>query len=268
MSRYYRSFLEESGAVYSYLFDSVPNSNVAYSLRKLKSTYNGNAIRVRRSSDNSEQNIAFTNNLLDTASLLSFVGASNGFVTTFFDQIGSNNLVQTTASSQPQIIASGALITQSGKPSIKWSTVQTMLMTSNLTGLVNASYSIFMDYYKGGSGNNAISLHDGGSYAWLDWSSTQYMNTSSITATFPNLEHKITNAILVNNISSKIYANGVQLGSTGNGINSNPLTISSFFSTLASRVESHCSEIIFYNSNQTTNRTLIETNQNNYYGIY
>jgi hypothetical protein len=61
------------------LLDLYPNAAVAYSLRKLRNAYSGSAIRVRRSSDNAEQNISFVGNNLDTASLLSFVGAENLF---------------------------------------------------------------------------------------------------------------------------------------------------------------------------------------------
>jgi hypothetical protein len=47
-------------------------------MRKINSGYTGSAIRVRRSGDNSEQNIGFTSNGdLDTTSLLSFVGSNN-----------------------------------------------------------------------------------------------------------------------------------------------------------------------------------------------
>jgi len=44
-------------------------STGAYSLRKLRSAYTGSAIRVRRSSDSTEQDIGFVNNELDTVSL-------------------------------------------------------------------------------------------------------------------------------------------------------------------------------------------------------
>jgi hypothetical protein len=56
------------------LLDMYPNAAVAYSLRKLRNTYTGNAIRVRRSSDNAEQDITFSGNELDTTSMLDFVG--------------------------------------------------------------------------------------------------------------------------------------------------------------------------------------------------
>ena len=42
------------------LLDTYPNAAAAYSVRKLRTAYTGSAIRVRRSSDNAEQNIGFT----------------------------------------------------------------------------------------------------------------------------------------------------------------------------------------------------------------
>jgi hypothetical protein len=56
------------------LLDTYSGAAVAYSLRQLSSTYTGSAIRVRRSSDNAEQDISFVENDLDTASMLDFVG--------------------------------------------------------------------------------------------------------------------------------------------------------------------------------------------------
>lgn len=56
------------------LLDTYPNAALAYSLRKLRTDYLGNAIRVRRSSDNTEQNIGFVGNDLDTTTMLDFVG--------------------------------------------------------------------------------------------------------------------------------------------------------------------------------------------------
>lgn len=58
----------------SLLLDTYPNASVAYSLRKLRSAYTDSAIRVRRSVDNAEQDIAFVGNDLDTTSMLDFVG--------------------------------------------------------------------------------------------------------------------------------------------------------------------------------------------------
>lgn len=59
----------------SLLLDQVTGAAAAYSLRKLRNAYTGSAVRVRRSSDNSEQDIGFSGNDFDTATFSSFVGA-------------------------------------------------------------------------------------------------------------------------------------------------------------------------------------------------
>lgn len=77
------------------------------SLRKLISTATV-AVRVRRSSDNAEQDIGFSGNSLDTAALSSFVGSNSAFVTTFYDQTGNaQHAAQATASKQPRIVNAG-----------------------------------------------------------------------------------------------------------------------------------------------------------------
>jgi len=104
----------------SYLLDTYPAA-IAYSLRKLSGGYTGAAIRVRRLSDNTEQDIGFdANGELDTAALLSFVGSDRGNVSVIYDQSGNgHNMIQTLAvNRQGVIVESGALNTLNGKPVI------------------------------------------------------------------------------------------------------------------------------------------------------
>ena len=62
----------------TYLVDTYSGSTAVYSLRKVNSTYTGPAIRVRRSSDNTESDINFNSNGdLNQTTLLSFVGVKN-----------------------------------------------------------------------------------------------------------------------------------------------------------------------------------------------
>lgn len=83
----------------------------AWSIRKLTSAYAGAALRVRRSSDSAEQDIGFSGGWLDTAALLAFVGAGDGFVVSWYDQSGNGrNLNQATTANQPKIVASGAYL--------------------------------------------------------------------------------------------------------------------------------------------------------------
>ena len=93
----------------------------AFSTRLLRSAYAGACMNVRRSSDNTAQDIGFVNGVLDTASLLAFVGSGDGFVTTWYDQSGNgSNATQATAVNQPQIVASGVVTTAGSKPALKF----------------------------------------------------------------------------------------------------------------------------------------------------
>jgi hypothetical protein len=125
------------------LLDLYPNAATAYSVRKLRTAYTGNCIRVRRSSDNAEQNIGFVNNELDTTSLLSFVGAVNGFVTTWYDQSGNGfDVIQTAAANQPRIVNAGVLDTQNSKPTILFDGFNDFLTRTNINIYNNNNYRI------------------------------------------------------------------------------------------------------------------------------
>jgi hypothetical protein len=103
----------------------------AYSLSQLLTTYTGDAIRVRRSSDNAEADIGFDGTDLDTSSLTSFCSGTDGFVTTWYDQSGNgNNATQATAASQPKIVSSGSVITVNGYRVIQYDGTDDNLGTS------------------------------------------------------------------------------------------------------------------------------------------
>lgn len=94
------------------LLDGISGAIAVFSFRKLKSLYSGFCIRVRRSSDNAEQDFGFVNNVLDTSALLSFVGSGSGFVSKWYDQSGNAlHAAQNTAASQPRIVNNGVLET-------------------------------------------------------------------------------------------------------------------------------------------------------------
>lgn len=91
----------------------------AYSLRKVVPAYAGSAIRVRRSSDSTEQDIGFSSGALDTAALTTFAGAGDAFVTTWYDQSGNaRHLTQATTAAQPKVVAAGAVVASGGKPAV------------------------------------------------------------------------------------------------------------------------------------------------------
>jgi hypothetical protein len=74
--------------------------------RRLVNTYTGPLIRIRRASDNAEQDIGFVESgghrVLDESAVTSFVGSSDWFIRTVYDQsLEGINLEQTTTSVQP-----------------------------------------------------------------------------------------------------------------------------------------------------------------------
>lgn len=130
-----------------YPLDLVAGATFAVSTRKLRSAYAGYAIRVRRSSDNTEQDIGFSGDDLDVTSMLSFVGANNGFVVCMYDQVSgsTNKAYQSSATIQPQIVAAGVVINViNGKPCLKFDGTNDYfeLTNSGGTGLLASNFII------------------------------------------------------------------------------------------------------------------------------
>lgn len=114
----------------------------AYSVRKVRAAYAGAAIRVRRSSDNTQQDIAFDGNgLLDTAALLTFVGAGNGFITKWYNQGTSGatqDLANTTAASQPRIVSAGVVDVKNTLPALVFDGTDDFIFHQNPALLASA----------------------------------------------------------------------------------------------------------------------------------
>lgn len=93
------------------LLDDYSGAALAYSFRLLDCQYAGSSCRVRRSSDDAEQDIGFlSSGYLDTATMKTFVGANSGYVVTWYDQSGnSQNGTTPSNAAQPRIINSGTV---------------------------------------------------------------------------------------------------------------------------------------------------------------
>lgn len=119
---------ERDKTVADYLITAPETALLGYSVFKIAhdSVYSGPLLRVRRKSDNVEQDIyADSNNLLDTTSLLAFTGSSVtdfGYVCKWYNQSGETiHAVQTNINKQPLIVSAGVLITDAaGLPSMQF----------------------------------------------------------------------------------------------------------------------------------------------------
>jgi hypothetical protein len=255
------------------LLDAYSGAAIAYSLRKLRSAYSGSAIRVRRSSDNAEQNIGFVSDVLDTASLLTFCGAGNGFITTWYDQSGSaNNFIQTTVLSQPQIVASGAVININSKPSLRFNS---KYMSNSATGTPPADLSVFTVRNMATYPNTFRSLFTYKQYG-LTYNSaggagfgTAHIYSNTAYTTFNNYPTTNGQAIdfLYNrlNLERNNFAATIATNSAGYGLA--PSVIGSFSGAIQF-FDGEIQEFIIYETNQNTNKVNIKSNINTFYTVY
>ena len=260
------SFANPVFATFSIL-DNYPGASVAYSLRKVRTAYTGSAIRVRRSSDNTEQDIAFdSNGNLNTTSLLAFVGSGSGYVVKWYDQSGNNNsLFKTSATNQPRIVNAGVVETIGGKPAVRWITIGNVEHLMGLTtGLTNVQ-SVFMNItYLSGAGMAPLLGHT--TYYDYHTDGVVYLNTTHAASYVLNGTKYIngiskTNATFTKSSSNSLISM-IHTSASGrvNQISSDRV-LGSWFS-------GYFSEIILYPNNQTNNRAKIESNMNGYYSIH
>ncbi len=104
------------------LLDEVDGAVAAYSLRKLCSEYNDDAVKVRRSSDNQTQDIGFDEyGNLDIDALLAFVGENHGYVVTWYNQSGNGkDVTQNVEGNQPMIVEDGEVLMSDGRPMVRF----------------------------------------------------------------------------------------------------------------------------------------------------
>jgi hypothetical protein len=263
------------------LLDTYPGAAIAYSMRLLRTAYTGSAIRVRRSSDNAEQNIGFISGNLDTTALTTFCSGTNGFVTTWYDQSGNGrNATQTTASLQPQIVSSGSIINVNSKPCVQFdgsndimkfigsgtSSSNTLFVLSKSNNN-SASYqtitsigsiqpaTAFAYLYFGASPNDSRAIYSDvltsqdGARTLVQELVTINAVSTTISMLVNNSSVSLTNntRILTTNLNNVQIGNDTQYNDPFNG---------------------SIQEVVLYTTAQTSNISGINTNINTYYAIY
>jgi hypothetical protein len=266
------------------LLDLYPSAAAAYSLRKLRAAYTGSAIRVRRT-DLAESDIGFTSTgELDTTALLAFTGTgalNNGFVTTWYDQSGNAiNATQATALNQPQIVSSGSVILENGKPSVQFDGSNDRFLTddyiaqlslnnvslfcvssqstlssgpSRVISEADASASSSQFIFGGGGGL-------GGNILWVN---------SSVFGTM--LTGQSLSGFIYNGTNFQAYVQGSASGAAGSATINTETDNTTFIGCDIAQsffMNGKIQEIISYKSNQITNLSGINTNINSFYSIY
>ena len=251
----------------------------AYSLRKLSSSYTGAAIRVRRDTDNAEQDIGFdSNGDLDTSALNAFV-PDNGYVVKWYDQSGNGrDGTQISANKQLQVVSSNALITKNSLPTTQGGNSKHV----NISGFPTTSqpYTIFEIYahdtatgagtsftFTSGTGSNRLEnnvqrfvsfgLFTKFSGTTNSLSTTQHQDTDLHVVT--RMVNGSSSVLRVDQTTETLNNNpqsGTQLANTGTstiGINATP------------SYRGNLSEVIVYGADKTSDFTNIETDMKTYY---
>lgn len=248
-------------------FDYFKNARGGFSTRKLSSDYTGSAVRVRRSSDGTEQDIGFSGNFLDETALSSFVGTGSGFVTKVYNQAAglhpdmdvANDLTQTTASQQPKIVDQGSVIKIEHRPAMLFSAASSQCLTSrsspnipapntylaaaNSTGMVTGRQYVFDGDTSDVSGSTLrrqlLALDDSGNNAF--WGGNTFVQSAAYATGF--LRH----TVLFDEADSYHRIDGEQVATGNPGTNTMQLgTLGGNRGADSDFFEGHISELLWW----------------------
>ena len=268
------------------LLDDYPGANLAFDLRKLRTAYTGNCIRVRRSTDNTEQDIGFLNNVIDTAALSAFCGGGDGYMKTWYNQSTfTNNATQTDNASQAKIYSAGSLVTENSKAALDfYSKFLSYNFDSRVTSTLFTTFWVCRRYENNNNGSIILGLSsNGGFYAGdnVDYGGVPFMNAGGFVVS-TLIGNSTAGGVGVENVQHISYMNKKstteavgQYNNSNNSYNTPGATLGNFdFNNIASYFGSNygffgkLQALINYPTDEAANRTGISDNINDYYSIY
>lgn len=262
------------------LLNDYSGAAAAYSLRKLDYLYNGYAITVTTNGSDSA-NIGFVDNELDIASLESFANGGDAYVSVWYDQSGNGiNATNSNASSQPKIVSSGSTILENGKPAISFVGIDAYLSTSGY--IFEFSQNDVSAHIVKSAGDTL----DSDQYMFSEQDATPYSSQFIIGDTANSDGIIWFNGSKIGQMTSgqgligieknssglvSAYMNGSQSAAQSPTINveqGNTTAFGSRADFTTSFYNGLLQEVITYKSDNSANRTGIETNINDFYSIY
>ena len=211
-----------------------------------------------------------------TCSISSFSAidiTADGYVTTWYDQSGnSNDATQGTAANQPKIVDAGVLVEENGRPAVDFDGVDDYIQNATISLSQPVSHFAIVKLKTAGGGLKRIC--DGGFS-----SSTRhslyvngdffYFSGLSLTQGVAENTNQNLHYFLANDTSSEAAINGSSATVGSGGTNDlGGLTMAARWDVIAQFGDFLYQEHIIYPSDQSANRTGIESNINDYYSIY
>lgn len=281
------------------LLNQYPGASAAYSLRRIDGGYMGNAIMVRRSSDGDSLNIGFLNNYLDTVAMKNFCGTGGSdscFVRRWYDQTGNNQHGEmTTNVNQPLIMIQGVVNRSGGEVAVNVIGRRLLIVPyASYLHNQNQFYAIAVNTPTGIEATATTptifaaytSLNYKASLVWSFSTSLRFgvggrrTSSDAFLNTISNTDRQNNQVLVIGHLN---YNTGVAnlFENTINVSTNNSFHIGTMDNTDAGVIrdniggwtagqgyDGHIHEFIIYATNQSTNRSGIETNINNFYSIY
>lgn len=273
------------------LLDKYSGAEFAFSTRLLSSTYTGDCLKVKRSSDGATQNIGFNSDgYLDQASIETFRGASTEVqIMEWYDQSGNNMVLsQADYGNAPVIYESGAYIQSLGRYAGSFDNQWLISSNYDPSMLNDSSWFIVntpltnpgtqdgcMVQAQEFDGTNwrvdVMGFRDGGFFTRLTQdAANNQLNGYDFSTTTGNVVSNIIDTSAVSNVFK--FNNSVKTDSNNGRSNTGQgarvtLGRSGNVATGTS-AEFLLNEMIYYDSDQTSNEAGILNNINEFYSIY
>lgn len=259
------------------LLEQYPGAYAAYSLRRVRGEYTGPAVRLRRTSDSQTLDIGFNaQGNLDTAASDAFFDGTNLQVVTWYDQSGNGrDSTQIAPTPQPLLYNNAGLLSHGDFPGLRFVGSDELPFDSsgldigNLSAFAVGKFSDTADteYLLALSGPDSSKLFQTPVLfnAQFMYAYGSHVSTLSTTAnTFRNLHTMIAGSTQGNaqawlndsNLGSVTLASGIDDTATGVGARNGFGYMNGFVF-----------EIIVYDSDQSANRTGIQSNIMTHYSI-
>lgn len=272
----------ETYPVTSYLLDDY-TAAAAYSLRQLKTGVTS-VVRVRRSSDNAESD--FSASEITDGTLTTWTGANDGFCTVLYNQVTngvSGNAFNLTSTSQPKLVSSGTVLTKGGLPCLDFDGSNDLLATSVSINTTDVSYFSVVSaestgvvgclFTQDNSTNATIRLFidsrsTGGIYRNMLVSNGVTNYAADLSTSYGNTDQRLLSSFIDSSKNISSFDNG----NTG-GTDTYTGTTSSGTKWIGNQsgglyMSARLQELIIFNTDESANRTAIESDINTYYSIY
>lgn len=246
--------------------DLVTGATAAFSTRLVRTAYAGQCMRVRRSSDSTEQDIGFSAGALDTSALLTFCGAGDGFVKTWYDQSGNTrDVTQATTTKQPKIVSSGSTITLiNSQPCMTFDATDDVLSSTAAlsTFITGAAYTVLHTARPASAGSGSAAgysrrtvITDSGTFYWQSYGSNDFIaghwfgagHEATVSATFPSVH---VGAHTFDSVNIRAWLEGGAASTTAytNPVQTLTGTVAIGMVSGTQAMDGTVAEIIFYNS--------------------